>query len=44
MGHTSIVNLIEERKKYLIKKLNDTTITQYIEILPEIQIGKTNIP
>jgi hypothetical protein len=34
MRHTSTLNLAEERKKDIIKKLNDKTNTQYIEILP----------
>jgi hypothetical protein len=29
-----MLNLTEKRKKYLIKKVNDTTNTQYIEMLP----------
>jgi hypothetical protein len=29
-----MLNLAEERKKYLIKKVNDTTNTQYTKILP----------
>jgi hypothetical protein len=32
--NTSTLNLAEERKKYLIKKVNDKENTQYIEILP----------
>jgi hypothetical protein len=34
MRHTSMLNLVEERNKYLIKKVNDTRNTQYTNILP----------
>jgi hypothetical protein len=40
MRNTSTLNLAEERKKDLNKKVNDTTNIQYIEILP----WKTSIP
>jgi hypothetical protein len=41
LKYTSTLNLIEERKTDLNKKVNDKAITQYTEILPlETQMGK----
>jgi hypothetical protein len=34
MMNTSMLNLAEERRKVLIKKVNDKANTQYIEIFP----------
>jgi hypothetical protein len=41
MRHTSTLNLAEERKKDIIKKVNDKTNTQYTYILPwKPKLGK----
>jgi hypothetical protein len=44
MIKTSTLNLVEEMKKYLNKKVNDKENIQYTYIYPGKPTRKTNIP